>query len=299
MLTGLKITMGVLGAVACLIPYLALTESYERDRRAEPTPGRVVSVDADAVRYERHSPGSTWDEDGDGWIGPYTDDGVPDEVRAVLQPGDQVTVRAGVLEQSLAPPSPLLLVGVVLCLLFAVWSFVGPRLERRAIDAARQDPERLLTLMIRKSRATKTVAALLLLAMGGGIAAVALIAERTGEQIFLLCLGGAGLLMGLVTAAGAWALRRPDRAPVLRRLREEPERFVWMYVEEVEGDAGMVVRTVHLCADDGERYDFHLLDLDPSPLLDVLRARLPGVLEGFDGERAKQWKQDPASLRRG
>ena len=87
-----------------------------------------------------HEPGSPWDEDGDGWIGPYVDEGVPEGVRASLAPGASVVVRGAQLELSLAPPSNLLLAGIAACLLFGVWSIVAPIVERRAVAAAKSDP---------------------------------------------------------------------------------------------------------------------------------------------------------------
>jgi len=77
-MTFLKALMGVLISAACLIAYLALTSEYEDALASEGTTGRVLEVREGAIRYEMYSPGSPWDDDGDGWVGPYTDDDVPD-----------------------------------------------------------------------------------------------------------------------------------------------------------------------------------------------------------------------------
>ena len=297
MLTGMKVVASLLGAAACLIAFLALTEEYERDIVSEPTAGRVLEVTDDRVRYEKHSPGSPWDEDGDGWIGPYSDDEVPDDVRGSLSPGDPITLRAGKLEQSLAPPSPLLLVGLVLCLLFGVWSIVGPILERRAIQRARHEPMRFIELMIRKTRTTKIVSGSLTVLMSAPIMAAGIfLGEKLWEQIFLGALGGLGVVLGFVFLAGAWQLRDPKNAPILQVIRHHPERIVWMYVYELEVN-NVPVYTLYLCGDDGSRYDFNLAQLEPQLLLDTLAGQLPQAVIGYSKEREKAWSASPATFR--
>ncbi|MCZ7684125.1 MAG: hypothetical protein M5U28_37275 [Sandaracinaceae bacterium] len=83
-MTILKVLLGVLVSAACLIAFLAMTDEYERARVAEPRQARVLEVREGVVRYEVYEPGSSWDEDGDGWIGPYRDEGVPAEAAAAL-----------------------------------------------------------------------------------------------------------------------------------------------------------------------------------------------------------------------
>lgn len=295
MVAWLKAIAAVLGAAACLIPYLALTEEYERDVVSEPSQGRVVAVTDEGVRYERFEPGSSWDEDGDGWIGPYTDEDAPSDLG--LEPGDPLVIRAGKLEQSLAPPTPLLLVGFVLCLLFAVWSFVRPKLEQRAIERVRHDPLAFIELMLRKTRTNKLVAAFWLIAMSAPITlAGVFLGEKLWEQIFLGALGAIGVGMGLFTAWGAWQLRNPENAPVLRAIRETPERIVWLYVLEVEVNSVMTY-SLFVCRDDGSKFDFNLLELDPDPLLETLTKLLPHATVGYSKELEQTWKQAPASLR--
>lgn len=295
MMTWAKIIASVLGAAACLIAFLALTEEYERDVVSEASQGRVLEVTEDGVRYERFNPDSPWDDDGDGWVGPYTDQDVPSDI--VFNVGDPLTIRAGKIEQSLAPPTPLLLVGFVLCLLFAVWSFIQPRLEAKQIARAQQNPLDLIELMIRKTRRNKLVAAFWLFAMGAPITAVGIaLGEKLWEQIFLGALGGISILVGVFTAWSAWQLRSPKDAPVLQALRTTPERIVWLYVYELEVNS-VLTSTLFVCQDDGKKYDFNLLELDPNPLMQALSQLVPHAAVGYTKEREQAWKSAPASLR--
>ena len=294
MVTWLKAIAAVLGAAACLIAYLALTEEYERDIVSEPQQGRVLAITDEGVRYVRHSPGSPWDDDGDGWIGPYTDEDAPRDLG--LQVGDPIVLRAGKLEQSLAPPTPLLLVGFVLCLLFAVWSFVRPRLEQRAIDRVRHDPIALIELMIRKTRTNKLVGAFWLIAMSAPITlAGVFLGEKLWEQIFLGALGAIGIGAGLFTAWSAWRLRNPKNAPVLRLIRETPQRIVWLYVLELEVNSVMTY-TLFVCCDDGSKHDFNLLELEPDMLMASLVALVPHARVGYSKEREQAWKSQPSAF---
>jgi hypothetical protein len=297
-MTGLKILLALLGAAACLIPYLALTDEHERALASEARQGRVVEVQDDVVRYEIHDPGSQWDEDGDGWIGPYSDEGVPSEARAALRPGDAVVVRSGQLEQSLSPPTPLFLVGFVLCLLFGVWAIVGPILERRAIEAARSQPLRLIELMVKKTRTTQLLAAFFLFVMGGGLAALPLFLpeeEPLWQKLFIGGLGVIGLAVAALNAAGAWALRDPKNAPVLRAIRNEPQRIVWIYEHVVEVNE-VPTYTLYVCRDDGVRYDFRLGTLRADALVESLAKTLPHAVLGYSRERERIYARSPRNF---
>ncbi len=298
-MTAIKVLGAVLGAAACLITFLALTEEYDDAMRSEARQGRVIAVEGDVVRYEILEPGSPWDEDGDGWIGPYTDEGVPEAARAALHPGDAVSVKSGQLEQSLSPPTPLLLVGVVICLLLGVWAIVAPIRDRRALAAARGDAMRVIEHMVRKSRSAKIVAGVTLFVIGVGFMALAVVLgsqEPLWQVLFIAGLGVLSLGLGAVAARGAWSLRDPGNAPVLRAIREEPQRIVWIY-EHVLRVNGVPTHTLFVCRDDGQRYDFSLGQTPAAELMDNLAQLLPHAVLGYSREREVAYKSAPAQFR--
>jgi len=294
----LKSLIGVLISAACLIAYLAMTSEYDDALASEGKPGRVIEVTEDAVRFEIHDPGSPWDEDGDGWVGPYTDEDAPDSALATLQPGNPVTIKKGQLEVSLSRPSPLLLFGVFLGLLIAAWAFVGPMLERKAIQEAQSDPIQLITLMVRKTRNTQIIAGGITLVMGLGIVVVPFFDDSagTGGLIFLVALGAIAILAGLFMLAKAWTLWDPKRAPIMRAILEQPHHICWVYqfVHEVNGVANNHIY-VHL--EDGTKLEFSLMQLDASPLLMALQERLPNAIFGYSPERQQLFARAPADFR--
>lgn len=298
MMTFLKALMGILITAACLIAYLAMTSEYEDALASEGSPGRVLEVTGDAIRYEVYSPGSPWDDNGDGWVGPYTDDGVPDSALATLQPGNPVTVKDGQLEVSLSRPSPLLLLGVFLGLLIAAWAFIGPMLERKAIAEAQSDPIRLIELMVEKTRNNAIVAGLIVALMGAGIGVVPFFDDSagTGGLVFLVALALIAVGAGGFMLFNAWRLRDPKKAPVMRAILETPHRIVWVYqhVHEVNGVAN---NHIYVFLEDGTRHDFNIMQIDPQPLLIALRERLPNALFGYSPERQALYDSAPAEFR--
>ncbi len=297
-MTFLKSLIGVLISAACLIAYLAMTSEYDDAIESEGKPGRVIEVTEDAIRFEIHDPGSPWDEDGDGWVGPYTDDDAPDSALATLQPGNPVTIKKGQLEVSLSRPSPLLLFGVFLGLLIAAWAFVGPMLERKAIQEAQSDPIRLITFMVKKTRNTQIIAGTLMVLMGLGIVVVPFFDDSagTGGLIFLVALGAIAILAGLFMFSRAWTLRDPKRAPIMRAILEQPQRICWIYqfTQEVNGVPNYHIY-VHL--EDGTQLEFNLAQLDPGPLLMALQERLPHAIFGYSAERQQLFARAPADFR--
>lgn len=291
-----KALIGILLAAACTIAFLAMTDGYERTLRAPAKEARVLEVKGSAVRYELHSPGSPWDKDGDGWVGPYVDEDVPEAKRATLTKGAPLVVREGKLELSLAPPTKLLLVGILLGIAFTIWTFVGPILDARALKRAAANPQQLFELMLRKTRTTKILAGLLLVAISAPIAAVAAIVEaKLWERVFLVGLGGVGVLFGLVVLYGAWELRNISQAPLMRLLRDEPRRIIWVY------EYRLVVNDVpnyniYVCCDDGQRFEFNLAQWDPAPLIDVLAKQLPHAAFGYSEVRLKAFQASPQNF---
>lgn len=296
MLIILKVLMAILGAGACLIAFLALTSEYERDRTVDPRDARVVEVTDGVVHYEIHAPGSDWDEDGDGWIGPYSDENVPEDARDALRPGTTLLERNGRLEPGITPPSRLLLAGVFVCLLLAVVMVVAFVRELREIARAASDPMRLIEVMLRKTRRSKISAAILLFGAGLAILGVTLfVGEGLGTQIFLGLLGLASLAFAAFLATEAWKLRDIANAPVLRAIREEPQRIVWIYAHETRVN-GIAAYTVFLCRDDGGRYDFNLVEHDPEPLIGSLATMLPHALVGYTPDRLDAWSKSPTTF---
>lgn len=297
-MTAIKVLGALLGAAACLIPFLALTDEYQRAIALDPQQARVISVDGELVGYEVQSAGSSYDDDGDGWIGPYTTDGVPEAARAALHPGDSVVARGSQLELTLSPPTPLFLVGFVACLLLGVWIVVAAIRERRAIAAARSDPMAMIELMVRKTRSAKIVASLTFLVFGAGLVALAIALE--GEPLWqrLVIAAGGFLCATFVVWAGygAWTLRDPKNAPVLRAIREEPQRIVWIY-EHILVRNGVPIHTLWVCRDDGEKYHFSLGQLRADPLVQSLARVLPHAILGYSREREAAYKSSPASFR--
>lgn len=290
-MTILKVLLGVLVSAACLIAFLAMTDEYERARVADPRQARVLEVREGVVRYEVYEPGSSWDEDGDGWVGPYRDEGVPAEAAAALSPGDPLVRRGGQLELSLAPPTKLLLVGVGLGILFALWSIISPILERRAVRRAQADPIRLFELMAKKTRTTKLIAALVLLACAAFIGGIAAIVDGAPwERAFLGGLALVALAVALFAAYGAWTLRDPRKAPVVRALLETPEKIVWVYEHRVIV-SGVASHNLFLYCDDGQRLEFNLQQLTPEPLLDALAQRLPHAVFGYSPEHEARYRR--------
>ena len=266
----LKTAGAGLGAVVFLIAALALGAGYEEARTLAPRAARVLDVRDSIIRYELQEPGSEWDKDGDGWIGPYVDDDVPEWARAELRPGDPLVARGSRLELGLSPPSPLLWVGMILCLLAAGWFSVEPILERRSLARARGDASRLIELMARKTRRTKIVSALTLLALGASVGAVALmIAETAGERGFLGGLGALTIGYAFWLGAAAWRLRDLANIPVVKLMREAPERAVWIYPERASVN-GIPLHFAFVCCDDGSKHGLN----PPSQSSGDLRPRL-------------------------
>jgi hypothetical protein len=296
MLITLKVLAALVGAVAFVIPFFALGDAYERERTSEPRDARVIEVTDGVVHFEVHDPGSDWDEDGDGWIGPFSDENVPSDALAALRPGARTVERMGKLEASITPPSPLLLAGAVLCLLLAAAMIVTFVRELREVAAAASQPMRLIEVMLRKTRRAKITAAVLLFGAGLGICAVTILAgEGLGQQIFLGLLGVVSLAFAAYVALEAWKLRDLANAPVLRAIQDEPNRIVWIYTQEtrVNGIASFIV---FLCRDDGARYEFNLVEHDPEPLVASLASMLPHAVVGYTPERLDAWSRSPASL---
>lgn len=292
----LKAAIGVLIAIACTIAFFALTDEYERALRAPADAGRVIDVNGSVVRYEMHKPGSPWDKDGDGWIGPYSEKDVPEEKVAALKPGMPLVVRKNKLEVSLAPPSKLLLMGLVLGLAFTVWAFVGPMLEKRALEKSAANPQSLLEFMVRKTRSTKLIAGLLLLGMSGGIAAVgAVVDAKTWERIFIVGLGGMGILLGFFVLAGAWALRNVQNAPIIRLINDEPQRIVWIYEYRVVVN-GVANHNIHVCCNDGQRFEFNIAQLDPTPLVTALHHKIPHAVVGYSEGLQSVYQSSPQTF---
>ncbi|MBO6934008.1 MAG: hypothetical protein JJ863_03510 [Deltaproteobacteria bacterium] len=294
----LKSLIGVLITAACLIAYLAMTSEYDDALASEGKPGRVLEVTEDGVRYEIHDPGSPWDDDGDGWVGPYTDEDAPESALATLRPGNPVTIKKGQLEVSLSRPSPLLLFGVFFGLLIAAWAFIGPMLERRALEDAQSDPIRLITFMVKKTRNTQIIAGAITLLMGLGIVVVPFFDDSagTGGLIFLVALGAVAILAALFMFSKAWTLRDPSRAPVMRAILEQPQRICWVYqfTHEVNGVPNYHI-FVHL--EDGKKLEFSLAQIDPSSLLMALKERLPHAIFGYSAERQQLFARAPADFR--
>lgn len=295
-MTFLKASLGLLVAAACLIAFLAMTDEYERAKAALPREARVLEVRDGVVRYEIHDPESSWDDDGDGWVGPYSDEGVPSEAAARLSPGQTVVERWGQLDLSLAPPSKLLLVGVVLGLLFSVWMIVAPILERRAVARAASDPVQLFVLMAKKTRTTKLVAAAVLLGCAALLVGLAVAVEgKLWERGFIGGLGVLALALAAFAAYAAWELRDPRRAPVVRAILETPQRIVWVYEHRVLVN-GIASHNVYLFCDDGTRLELNLQQLSPEPALQALEARLPHAVFGFSPELEARYRSSPTGF---
>ena len=279
-----------------MIAFLAMSDEYERTSLEDPTQGRVLSIDDGIVRYERYSPGSPWDEDGDGWIGPYTEDGVPYDALGSLAPGAPLELRGGELELARSAPTKALLVGFALSLLLALYFGFRPMLARRELRRVAGDPIAVIKLMLRRSRRTSLFIGLLMLSMGTFIAGVAFAPDTTTtEAAFLVGLGGISALISLPSFKTVWTLRDVARAPVLRAILEEPDRIVWLY-ERVVVVNGVSQYNLFVGFADGERFDFHLADTPAAPLVEALRARLPHAIVGYDEHREAQWQKAPGEF---
>ncbi|MEM9074198.1 MAG: hypothetical protein AAGE52_37240 [Myxococcota bacterium] len=299
MLTVLKVVGALLGATACLIPYLALTEEYERTNREEPQLARVLSIDGDVLRYEVHAPDSPWDDDGDGWVGPYSEDGIDEAELARLAPGSPLARRGGELELVRGPPSVLFLVGFGLCLLLALFWGLDPWWTRRKLRAAVADPLEVLRFMARRTRRVQASIGFILLACAGFIGFVAVAADGgAGERAFLIGLAALAGIAGLLPVLKAWRLRNIDRAPVLARIRQNPQSIVWIY-EHVITVNNIPQYNLFVHASDGERFHFALSDVDPAPLVAALHALLPHAIIGYTDERLDRWKKDPSRFAQG
>lgn len=295
-MTFLKATCGVLIAVACGIAFFAMTDEYERARVAEPSQARVIEAHGGIVRYEIQSPGSQWDDDGDGWIGPYSDE-VPEDVATTLSPGDLLTRRGHTLEIALAPPSKLLLVGLGLGLVFALWSIVAPIRERRLFAKAAADPQRTLELMVVKSRGTKLTSGVVMLGLGLPLLAAGLFLPGAAlwERAVIAGLGLITVPIAGFAFWGAWKLRDPKQAPVIRALREEPQCIVWVYEHRIVVN-GIANHNLYLNKDDGTRYELNLAQLDPTPLLQTLSRQLPHAAFGYTPDRERAYRAQPAGF---
>ncbi|MCX4247104.1 hypothetical protein [Paraliomyxa miuraensis] len=288
---------GVLVMIACLIPFFALTSSYERAMAAPPKEGRVVMVEGAEVTYEIHDPDSPWEKDADGWVGPYVDEDIPAAAREKLSPGAPLVMREGKPEFSLSPPSKLLLLGALAGLLLAIWAFVAPILERRAFAAAGNDPKSIFIFMVKKTRNARLLGGPLLVLLGVLVGVVPFVDEDagTGSVVFLVGLGGVGVLFGLFVLARAIPLLDPSRSAIVRSLEETPERIVWVYEYIIEVD-GIRNFNVFICFDDGNRFEMNLRQLEPDPLLSALRERLPHAVFGYNRELDSLFGQAPAQF---
>jgi len=301
MLRYLKIAAGVLGAVACLIPYLAGRESYTRSAAAVPQEGRVLSVEGDRVLYEVHAPGSQWnpDPDGDGWSGPYFSEGVPAALRANLSAGDTLVVRRGELELALSPPSPLFLVGFVLSLLLAFYWGIAPRFWRRSLEKFRNDPIALIKLFLRRSRRNNLIVALLMFAMGSFIIAVPFAVSDAeaggGSHVFLVILGALAVLIGIRPLIAVFRLLSIDRAPLLKALKDSPRDIVWIY-QTITTVNDIPTHQLGVHTADGKAFGFELGEIDAEPLVAALNVVVPHAVVGYSAQREQQWKKAPGGF---
>jgi hypothetical protein len=291
------VTLGVLIAVACAIPYLALTEGYERTMSSKKLPGKVVEIKGEKVLYsiyhKKASPG--WHRAG--WSRPRFTKDIPEKERAKLAVGQALEIRRGKPVLAVSRPTPLLLVGVAAGLLFAIWSFVAPILERRRLRAIQGDAVATLRFMLAKTRASKLMISLLALAATGFFVVVALAVEDagTGEKIFIFALGGITLIAAVLTGLSAWKLRNPKKAALMVVVNERPDDVVWVYVQEVIS-SGISSYNVFVCCNDGERHQLNLRQLDPTIALESMQTLFPKAIFGYNNDLKKNYERSPHSF---
>lgn len=293
----LLMSAGFLTALACLIAFFGLTEDYDRAISAEAGQARVLGIDGETVEYERFDPESPWDEDGDGWVGPYFSEDIPAKARATLSEGSPLVIREGEPELALAPPSKLLLAGVGAGLFLAIWALVAPIIEQRKLAAAGGDPSRVFTLMVKKTRNASFLAGGSLIGLGTLVAVVPFLTEepKLWELVFLVGLGVVSIIPGLLMVKSALPLLDPRKAPIIRAMEQTPERIVWVYVHIVEVN-GFPSHNVWLCFDDGERFEFNLRQLEPTVLIASLEERLPHAVFGYHADLEALYSQSPADF---
>lgn len=291
-MTWLKLIVALGIAASCLIAYLGLTEEYDARLARAPAEGRVVEVRGDVVVFEVHVP------DQGRWAGPYRDEDMPEDARERLRPGDPLVIRGSRPEQSIHRPTPLLLLGVLLGLALAAWAIVAPIRARRAIEQAASSPLALLELAVRTTWRKKLTAAALLSGMGALLAIFPFfLDDALWVQLFLAAFGLASVLLGALVLLRARELRDPKGAPVLRAIRETPERLVWLY-EHVVTVNGIATNALIVCRDDGRRFELFAGDLAPDALVGALTHLLPHAIVGYSPERDEAFARAPTDFAR-
>jgi len=210
-----------------------------------------------------------------------------------------LVVRRGMPELAASPPSPLFLLGAVAGLLFAIWAIVAPILERKQLNAIRDDSLAIVRFMLCKSRNSLLVILSAALAAAAFFVVVGVFADDggTGGRVALFVFAGICVLAAAAMGRGAWRLRNPSKAPLMHTLKRNPTRIVWVYVNQVIV-YGISSFNIFVCRDDGRRYELHLRQLDPQLALAALKDRLPKAAFGFSEELEEEYRRSPGSFAR-
>lgn len=160
----------------------------------------------------------------------------------------------------------------------------------------------LLAASIRSTRTMFVIAALGILA-AVALSILAIVYDDTATRGMAI---GLGVFAGVCGLLEVWAVYKvaqhwvPERAPVARILLDRPDDVVWIYVQEVQGQAyGVQMRkhNIKLALADGRT----LLTLSvphkrKDELLELLARLAPRAVFGYSRELAKRYKQDPRAL---
>ena len=124
--------------------------------------------------------------------------------------------------------------------------------------------------------------------------------ESTGITVACIAIGAVFLATGVFLARMTWQHWDPHKAPLMRVLRERPGAIVWIYVEEISGQAaGVTVKrnfNIKIALADKKVHTLAVKPEHKERVLEILAAYSPQATIGFSRDRQKQYRRDPASL---
>lgn len=115
-----------------------------------------------------------------------------------------------------------------------------------------------------------------------------------------------GIKLGLAIPFGiagvlivAFAFRPAAKHPVIRALRDAPEKIVWVYPGNMTVNGRASQTFVNFGLEDGSKKALPIGPRnDPAPLLAHAERILPHATFGFSQDLAKKFRTDPRSMRR-
>ena len=158
------------------------------------------------------------------------------------------------------------------------------------------DTYSLVERMLVATRRTKLISGGVVTVLGVPLLLLPLFVEaQLWEAAVIAGLGAAAFGMGGFQLFQAMQLRDVKNAPLMRVIRNEPDKVVWIY-EFVMRVNGVPNNSVFLWCNDGKKYEFNLRQADTSALIAGLSNLLPKAVVGYSPELKKLYKRAPAQF---